>query len=396
MTGNMQDEIFIYNSLDRNVKQIRLLALQPCANPTTRIECKILNAKLSDEPEYEALSYMWGDEADPQIIKIDGKEHQIRHNLWLALLQLRLTKEERILWIDAVCINQNDIEERNHQVGLMSFIYRQAYHVIAWLGPETETSHEAIGFLNQMLDGSIPMANCDRLPFKKKWDAIKQLCEMQYWRQLWIIQEVVLASQVTFWCGKDTLPGEAFISIPTQLEEYSEYRTWNPDTWQEFPGLLPVRLLQHRHSIISFNHSLVDVLFEFEEAICQDPRDKIFGLFFLSKACCRAHVVVDYSKTACEICRDAVAHHPQEHFRSIGDFAASSKFVETVHNICDKDCHSTNTPGDGECPSAFKRLLSTIIYTAPLSIIKPEPVFPNYSAPHHDLPIFARNYLQIV
>jgi hypothetical protein len=78
----------------------------------------------------------------------DGKEHQIRHNLWLALLQLHLAEEERILWIDAVCINQNDIWERNHQVGFMSFIYRQAYHVIAWLGPETETSHEAIGFLN--------------------------------------------------------------------------------------------------------------------------------------------------------------------------------------------------------------------------------------------------------
>ena len=71
----MQDEIFTYYSLGRNVKEIRLIALQPCANPTTGIECKILNAKLLDEPEYEALSYMWGDEADPQIIKIDGKEH---------------------------------------------------------------------------------------------------------------------------------------------------------------------------------------------------------------------------------------------------------------------------------------------------------------------------------
>ncbi|KAE9379984.1 HET-domain-containing protein, partial [Stipitochalara longipes BDJ] len=188
----MQDQKFAYNTLNRDIKEIRLIALQPCTDATAAIECKILNAKLVDEPRYEALSYMWGGEADPQIIKIDGKEHQIRHNLWLALIQLRPADEERIIWIDAVCINQEDIEERNHQVGFMSFIYSQAHHVIAWLGPETETSHEAMEFLNRLLDGTIPIVNCDRLPFNGKWDAVQQLCEMQYWGRLWIIQEVVL------------------------------------------------------------------------------------------------------------------------------------------------------------------------------------------------------------
>jgi hypothetical protein len=73
----MDVETFVYGSLDKDIKEIRLITLQPCTDPTAAIECKILNAKLSDRPQYEALSYMWGDEANPQIIKIEGKEYQL-------------------------------------------------------------------------------------------------------------------------------------------------------------------------------------------------------------------------------------------------------------------------------------------------------------------------------
>lgn len=144
----MNGQTFNYEPLNKDIEEIRLIALQPCTSPTDAIECKIIKATLSDRPQYEALSYMWGPEADPQVIKIDGKKHQIRYNLWLTLKQLRLTGEERVLWIDAICINQDDVKERNHQVSFMSSLYSKAHCVIAWLGPETETSHEAISFLH--------------------------------------------------------------------------------------------------------------------------------------------------------------------------------------------------------------------------------------------------------
>jgi hypothetical protein len=366
--------------LNGNIKEIRLVALQPCPDPTAAIECKILNAILYDRPHYEALSYMWGDEADPQTIKIEGKAYQIRQNLWLALNQLRLAEEERILWVDAVCINQDNIAERNHQVGFMSSIYRQAHCVIAWLGPETETSHHAMSFLNQIYEGSVPVAECDSLRFKEKWAAIKNLCEMPYWGRLWIIQEVVLASDVVLCCGKDTLPGEVFIKIRDLLAAYGKYRTWNPDTAQEFLHLQPVRLSQHRNRIESSDHTLVDILFEFGEAVCQDPRDKIFGLFFLSKQCCKAQVFVDYSKTAFEICNDAISHYLDEHleehlealFPLAADFTQPVMLADIVHRICEKGYSLPDVIEVGVLPTRFQRLLGAIIYTTPLEALDKE------------------------
>ena len=384
----MEDQIFEYNILNRDIKEIRLIALQPCTDPTAAIECKILNAILYDRPHYEALSYMWGDEADPQTIKIEGKEYQIRQNLWLALNQLRLAEEERILWVDAVCINQDNIAERNHQVGFMSSIYRQAHCVIAWLGPETETSHKAMSFLNQIHEGSVPVAECDSFRFKEKWAAIKKLCEMPYWGRLWIIQEVVLASDVVLCCGKDTLPGEAFINIRDLLAAYGKYRTWNPDTAQEFPQLQPVRLLQHRNRIESSDRTLVNILFEFGEAVCQDPRDKIFGLFFLSKQCCKAQVSVDYSKKTFEICNHAISHYLDEHLDHnldkhldeyleafsmlAGDFTQSVMLADFVHHICEKGHALPDVIETGLLPTRSQRLLGAITYTTPLGALDKE------------------------
>jgi hypothetical protein len=279
--------------------------------------------------------------------------------------------------VDAICINQDNIAERNHQVGFMSSIYRQAHCVIAWLGPETGTSHKAMSFLNQICEGSVPVADCDSLRFKENWHAIKSLCEVPYWRRLWIIQEVVLASDILLCCGKDTLPGEAFINIRDLLAAYGKYRTWNPDTTQEFPQLRPVRLLQHRNRIESSDHTLFDILFEFGEAACQDPRDKIFGLFFLSKQCCKAHVFVDYSKTAFEIFNDAISHYLDEHLEArfggfcpfAGGFTQSVMMADIVPRACEMGHFLPDIIEAGVLPTRSQRLLGAIVYTYPLEAL---------------------------
>lgn len=137
---------FVYKALNKNNDEIRIVALQPSLDPTAAIECKILVAKLRDHPEYEALSYMWGSSSCPRAINIRGEEYKVTYNLWLALKRLRYAEEDRVLWVDAICINQEDTRKRNHEVGLMSSIYEQAKRVAVWLGPETEESRQAIAF----------------------------------------------------------------------------------------------------------------------------------------------------------------------------------------------------------------------------------------------------------
>jgi hypothetical protein len=280
----MANDIFTHKGLDNHLDEIRLIALQPCADSTAPINFRIFHARLSDRPQYEALSYMWGSTENPRIIEIERKECRIGLNLWLAFQQLRHIEEERILWVDAVCINQVDTSERNHQVGLMSSIYSQAWKVIAWLGPETEYSSEAISFLTQIHSGSVPAAGCDRLEFKEKWEAVDHFCKMEYWGRLWIIQEIILASQAIFCCGQDTLRGNAFINSHELIVSCGRFRTWNLFGPGKFVGTMPARLLQLRSNATLSNQSfppLVELIIRFGEAQCKGSRDKslAFGVF---------------------------------------------------------------------------------------------------------------------
>lgn len=114
----------VYSHLDHATSQIRLLHLQPHLNDDGEITCSLSLCNLDDEKSrYEALSYEWGDSADTlHSIRLDGSKFAVRGNLWLALFHLRDNDSIRVLWIDALCINQANEGERNHQV-LNQYVY---------------------------------------------------------------------------------------------------------------------------------------------------------------------------------------------------------------------------------------------------------------------------------
>ncbi|KAF2461212.1 heterokaryon incompatibility, partial [Lineolata rhizophorae] len=89
---------------------------------------------LRSSPKYEALSYTWGDALDRHSIACEGKTIRVTANLLSALQHLRQPDVTRILWVDAVCINQGNIAERDAQVRMMGDIYRMAARVLVWLG----------------------------------------------------------------------------------------------------------------------------------------------------------------------------------------------------------------------------------------------------------------------
>lgn len=133
----------VYETLDVLSSQIRLLRLLPVRHGSfgkshpwydcTDVECSLETMTLANAPAFEALSYAWGEETSSVTIRLNGKQVSVRPNLGYALAAMR-TSEPRLLWIDALCVNQEDYYERNHQVRFMGEIYCQAMKVLVWLG----------------------------------------------------------------------------------------------------------------------------------------------------------------------------------------------------------------------------------------------------------------------
>ena len=114
--------------------QIRILVLEPSGGWRDIVCCRMLTVALTTKPQYEALSYTWGDPNLSRTIVINGRPMRVGNNLESALRHLRLGHEERIIWADAVCINQVDIKERSQKVQIMNDVYRLASNVCAAWG----------------------------------------------------------------------------------------------------------------------------------------------------------------------------------------------------------------------------------------------------------------------
>jgi len=129
---------FVYSPLDPSKDCIRLLSVEASRN-VTALQCRLTHVNFSDRPRYQALSYMWGDESEKKLILVDGKKFYVTRNLYDAIHFLRRCKPHCLFWIDAICINQDDVHEKNRQIRIMPHIYFRATTVIAWLGTKRIT-----------------------------------------------------------------------------------------------------------------------------------------------------------------------------------------------------------------------------------------------------------------
>lgn len=203
-----------YNSFDES-DEIRLLTLLP-GSKEDPICCTLNHARLKNKPKYEALSYEWGPLGRNFLRKevtVDGLKRDVRENLGYALWHLRLANEPRILWVDALCINQLDERERCHQVNQMGLIYSNASNTCVWLGMPEYLGMRLFQVLKQDFSTSeFPLSagrfqvNWDDYMDAVMWHELDLLCNMKYWGRLWIIQEVVLAARVQLYLGDEVLP----------------------------------------------------------------------------------------------------------------------------------------------------------------------------------------------
>ncbi|KAM3075025.1 hypothetical protein ACMFMF_005708 [Clarireedia jacksonii] len=207
-----------FSLLPSNGDNIRLLRLLPNEDEAAPLHCELRNYSLQRLSQrthlYEALSYVWGDPDKTLPIYIDKHQFQVTENLYAALSHLRDYSFERILWIDAICIDQRNPKERQQQVQLMAKIYSNASRVIVWLGNEVV---EIKGVL-----GDIQLAANNKLithPEKeKKQQAILHLLQNLWFRRIWVVQEVAAARHIVIMYGSTTIDGYVFCLGVKSLE----------------------------------------------------------------------------------------------------------------------------------------------------------------------------------
>jgi len=180
-----------YSSLLPEPDSIRLLRLMPHADGVAPIQCELFSYSLQEAGKgthlYEALSYVWGDQNKTLPISIGKHRFDVTENLHAALLRLRDRSFERIIWVDAICINQGNKEEKEKQIQLMARIYSQAYSVVVWLGEEEDDSDQA-------LEAIVRAGNDRSLSFTNDGTvqrAVIKLLQRKWFRRIWVVEHTI-------------------------------------------------------------------------------------------------------------------------------------------------------------------------------------------------------------
>jgi hypothetical protein len=325
-----------YESLDVDSRKIRLLELQPGRHDEA-LYCRLTIASLTETPHYNALSYVWGDPvssapAETEIV-LDGHHFPVTPNLNSALRHLRSTakRASMVLWVDAVCINQTNFDERNHQVAMMRDIYASATQVTIWLGEADEDSDVALDALPLIL-GRESWPRDDVVRSEKRMHCANfffGLSSRRTWlSRVWILQELAMSKN-----DPDVLCGHKCVPWSTLVEAW---QTIAKEALVDLGARKKVPTLASKNDqddeIELFTLTKLDVLDELRQAIqarggeklkkllmiartseATDPRDRIYGLLGLVQSGAsspgpESPVIVDYHKSCSEVYIDATAH----------------------------------------------------------------------------------------
>jgi hypothetical protein len=254
-SGSQFPKAFIYQPLDPDPDEdsIRLVLIKPSANIDDSLSCSLIHVKFAEKRRYKALSYMWETEAVKQRIFLNGAEFYIGQNLWDALHYLRGLGNQMPLWIDAICVNQHDIPERNQQLAMMKWIYFRADTVVIWLGKKysryqirtkvatgrdivlqginqdepqkSKIAREATvepGETSEVVSVGLNKEGGGVSASDEEREMVMQLCADGYWDRLWIIQEIGRAHQKEVCFGNLAMDWNAFIEIATLHNSSSE------------------------------------------------------------------------------------------------------------------------------------------------------------------------------
>ena len=320
---------FQYNSL-QSEESIRLLKILPGAE-ADHVECKLIpEISLNDlqtlSTGFGALSYAWGKQSPLFEITLVGMAFRVGPNLHAALKVMRYSDKPRIVWIDAICINQGldsaALKERAIQVKKMQDIYGTAAQTVVWLGGVADGSNLAMDFITyqamqEPMRASFSLDNrwrgwttqddyfyIVREPkYIPVWEAVFALCGRAYWSRMWIIQEITLSKQPVVCCGQKVVEwahfelviGLIFAMIGDRVPGSTYFWRLSPLLGDSFP-----LLLEQQRSQLNMQKGaswLLAALQTHRRFGATNDRDKVFALLGLAAQETRDSVRIDYEAT---------------------------------------------------------------------------------------------------
>lgn len=331
---------FTYDNLDPSIHEIRLVTILP-GSWRSKIRCEVHAVSLDTKPKYETLSYVWGDASHQCPILIGDKIFWATINLWMALRRLRTPHEPRVMWIDAICINQQDDQEKSHQVAMMKDIYHSCQRAILWLGedwyskrkhskpqPTSKPTRNAFSLLKMFArTGHINETPCFAVNapgtlamsvepyFRPHFRELGFILTEDWWKRIWIVQEATVSPRAVFAFASEQLP----ISVWQRAHAWYEHHTrtccsqqiiqlrTSPD--EQLLNSLAAsmqrlgRILSTRADFRQGNElSLMQLRGTFNMQKATDNRDLVFGLLGLVNDWGDiAPVVADYSQSPVQV-----------------------------------------------------------------------------------------------
>ncbi|PQE29702.1 Heterokaryon incompatibility protein [Rutstroemia sp. NJR-2017a WRK4] len=305
--------LFHHRPLDTSRREIRLLVLHPAEDilDVFGYSCTLVHVSVDEDPDYEALSYVWGSKANKQKILIDGRQLEVTSNLAEALNHLYDCDTPRKLWVDAICINQEDISERSHQVQSMTEIYARARNVVVWMGVLGIATQNFLHHVeNSEDDDQTPehlrrwTASGTRIPGntsafnEEDLEVLSEVAQNPWFKRVWVVQEVAVAREVIVQTGRTTISWSAFC---TALEKYVDKHEMK----SVIEAASTINTIRTARTQKPYYMDLFILLERFRHCLATDERDKVFALLGLASSSLAQEKVVrvtpDYSKPAIDV-----------------------------------------------------------------------------------------------
>ena len=240
-------------------------------------------------PIYDALSYCWGERSDIKEISIDDATFEVTANLHAALNCIRDPERSKLIWVDAICINQVDNEEKSQQVTIMYQIYSKARSVLIWLGEEAHGSLAAFQLIHDVLraatlDKIIGVQHRDLWDLNEhNWDLplttdpiwydLFAILQRPWFRRAWVVQELAASSSAIIMCGDETLSWTKFAEAFLYVAAGGLAMTFAPNALNNFLLLENAR----NASTQLLPQPALHVLMRHRQTYVSNPRDKIFA-----------------------------------------------------------------------------------------------------------------------
>ncbi|KAI1336136.1 heterokaryon incompatibility protein-domain-containing protein [Xylariaceae sp. FL0016] len=386
-----------YRPLETSSKEIRLVTIRPGSNDDP-IQCTLTrHAFPMDGSSFEALSYCWGSLRDTVDITLfhdatdtEGQHFNVTKTLDLALRRLRHEDQERMIWIDALCINQGSIKERNYAISFMADVYRTAETVIVFLGDEPRSNGKDMWSLvdkflsafppgepiwkqpdiGAVLERVNPKPN-DGASDAKSSDFMMHVSLISesffgnypWFRRVWVIREVMNARNAVVYCGDERrnwlevllVLGWAIKSTRTYVSGWSG--AGSSDLRDRLPPAFWMKLFATKHGDMQALARLpwLDVISKGRAFGATDPRDKVFALLSFGEethdmASLPPRLVPDYAKSASQVWSDLTRQWILDH-GSLDILAVGREMVDTSNRIAERTL-SVSVKGEEDFPEA--------------------------------------------